>query len=457
VPPVLSRLFEHTSLKSRRPRKQTTPKNTKHTRGYKVLAVFALIALVLQTSLVLITLFEQPLAYQIADAGNEPLDSAEFLRVLTAVTWGSQSSGNRVQVLTNGEQFYRAELQAMKRARQFIHIECYIFQKGRVTDEIVQVLEERATNGVEVRLVIDAVGSTAYLDRRFDPLRRAGGRVAWYHPVRWYTWPRANNRTHRELTVIDGQVAFVGGAGFADQWRYADGRNPEWRDTMVQIEGGAVLGLQTTFTENWLEAAGEMLLAPKYFQPQTARGATEAVVVTSSPTQGRSSESRVLLQSLFAKARRNIHITSPYFLPDKNLRRELVRAVRERGVEVSIVVPGSKSDHFLTRRSSRALFGDLLRSGVRIFEYQPSMIHAKIALIDGLWAVVGSTNFDARSFVLNDEVNVAMRDPDVVKRLADDFTKDVEHSRPVSYAEWKGRPPWEKAQEWLGWLIESQQ
>ena len=305
--------------------------------------------------------------------------------------------------------------------------------------------------------MIDAIGSTAYPDSQFGALRQAGGKVAWYHPLRWYSWPRVNNRTHRELVVVDGNVGFVGGAGFADQWRYGDGKNPRWRDTMIQVEGGAVIGLESTFSENWLEASGEMLLAPKYFDEPAVRGETKAVVVTSSPTKGRSSESRILFQALLAKATRSIHLTSPDFLPDKNLRRELVRAMRERGVEVSIVVPGAKSDHLLTRRSSRALFGDLFAGGARIFEYQPAMIHAKIALIDGLWSVVGSTNVDSRSFMLNDEVNLAIRDSEVAKRLEEDFANDLKHSRELSHAEWKSRPPWEKAQEWLGWLIESQQ
>ncbi len=416
----------------------------------------SLIALVLQTSLVFISLFEPPLAYQIADRGEEPLDSTEFRRVLSAVTGGWSSEGNAVEVLTNGDQFYAAELAAIRGARHFVHIECYIFQQGRVTDQILNALEERARAGVEVRLVIDAVGSASYPDSRFTALRRAGGRVAWYHRVRWYSWPRANNRTHRELTVVDGTIGFAGGAGFDDQWLYDRGRRKKWRDTMVRVEGGAATGLEATFSENWLESSGEMLVAPKYFPQAGWHGGTPALVVTSSPTTGRSSEARVLFQTLIAKAAHSIHITNPYFLPDKHLRRELSDAV-QRGVDVTILVPGAKSDHLLTRRSSRALYGDLLRAGARIFEYQPSMIHAKITLIDGLWAVVGSTNFDSRSFGLNDEVNIAMPDAAVAQRLERDFENDLKSSRPVSYQQWKRRPIWERAQERLGWLIENEE
>lgn len=429
----------------------------RHATGYKVLAVVALIALALQSSLVFISLFEPPLPYEISDRGAESLDSPEFLRVLSAVTGGWATGGNAVQVLTNGEQFYPAELAAIRSAKRFVHIECYIFQNGRVSDEVLHALEDRARAGVEVRMVIDAIGSTAYPDSRFTALRQAGGRVAWYHPVRWYTWPRANNRTHRELIVVDGALGFAGGAGFADQWRYSERKDPRWRDTMVRLEGGAATGLQATFSENWLEASGEMLIASQYFPQQTTHGGAKALVVTSSPTTGRSSEARVLLQTLIAKSTRSVHITNPYFLPDKNLRRELTKAIRERGVEVTVLVPGTKSDHLLTRRSSRALYGDLLEAGARIFEYQPAMIHAKIALIDGVWAVVGSTNFDSRSFGLNDELNVAVIDSGVVQRLEQDFQNDLKSGRQVSYPEWKHRPFWEKAQEMLGWLLEKQQ
>jgi cardiolipin synthase len=177
----------------------------------------------------------------------------------------------------------------------------------------------------------------------------------------------------------------------------------------------------------------------------------------SSPTSGRSTEARVLFQSLLAKATRRIHITNPYFLPDKSLRDEIVKAIRERGVEVTIITPGAKNDHLLTRRSSRALYGDLLRGGARIFEYQPAMIHAKITLIDGVWGVVGSTNLDSRSFGLNDEVNMAMPDPAVVARLEQDFDHDLSLSRRISYDEWKHRPWWEKLQERFGWLLENQE
>ena len=361
----------------------------KHATAYKVLAVVSLIALALQSSLLFLSLFERPLPYTISRPGSEALDSPQFLQTLSALTWGGIYRHTRVEVLANGDTFYEAELEAIRAAKKFVHIECYIFQQGRLTDRFLQALEERAGAGVEVRLVIDAIGSTAFPKSRLEPLQRAGGKVAWYHPVRWYNWPRINNRTHREIVVVDGDVAFAGGAGFADQWWYARPKDAQWRDTMLRFEGEAATGLNSTFSENWLEASGEMIMAPDYFPFHKSGGETTALVVTSSPTTGRSTEARILFQALLAKAARSIHITNPYFLPDKSLREEMIKAMRERKVEVKIVVPGAKSDHLLTRRSSRQLYGDLLLAGARIFEYQPGMVHAKILLIDGTWAVAG--------------------------------------------------------------------
>ncbi len=439
--------------------KRPENKEQEHRRkgtGYKVLSVFAIIALVLQTSLIFLSLFENPLPYTIANPGTEPIESPDFQRILAELTGGAWSENNRIDVLTDGGTFYEGELDAISKAQSFVHIECYIFQQGQVTDRFLAALEQRAAAGVEVRLVIDSVGSTAFPKKRFDKLKSLGGHVGWYHPIRWYTWPRLNNRTHREVVIVDGSIAFAGGAGFADQWLLNQKHDPQWRDTMLRIEGDAAASLNATFAENWLEASGEVLVAPQYFPQTPGKGSTRALVVTSSPMSGRSTEARVLFQAMVAKAASQIHITNPYFLPDESLRQELVKAVK-RGAEVTIIVPGAKNDHLLTRRSSRALYGDLLEAGARIYEYEPSMIHAKIALFDGKWAIAGSTNLDSRSFGINDEVNVAIPDPDVVARLEEDFQRDLSRSREMTYEQWKNRPFWEKLQEWCGWVIQKQE
>jgi cardiolipin synthase A/B len=422
--------------------------------GYDVLATIAIAFLAL---MLVLALFEPGLPYKINTTGSVPPDSAAFERVLAALTDAQVHRTNRVEVLTNGDRFYEAELEAIGRAKHSVNIEAYIFQKSEIARRFVTALTERARAGVRVNLVIDAIGSFATRRRFFRELLDAGGRVCWYHPIRWYTLPRINNRTHRELIVIDGEVGFVGGAGIDDHWYKSQGRRTRWRDTMFCVEGPAVTALQATFAENWLESSGELLTEPDYFPYFDSDGDTVAMVVNSSPTIGASTRARMLYQALLAAAQKSIHITTPYFLPDRSARDEMVRAMKERGVEVKIVTPGSHSDHLLTRTSSRRLYGKLLENGARVFEYQPAMIHAKIMIIDGIWSVVGSTNFDNRSFGLNDEVNLAAFDERLALRLEADFARDISDSREITYEAWRRRSLIERSQEWLGWLLERQQ
>jgi cardiolipin synthase len=419
--------------------------------------VIAVIAIVAQSFLLFLALFEPGLDYRVSAGAPAPLDSPEFLRVVESLADSKVNTCTRVEVLTNGEIYYDAELQALRAARSSINLEAYIFQKGEVTRRFLEVLTERARAGVEVRLVLDALGSFTSWDSYFKELTEAGGRVAWYHPLRWQTIARVNNRTHRELIVIDGRVGFVGGSGFADHWLVGRENHPRWRDTMFRVEGDAVASLQGTFAENWVEASGEILSGGDFFPVCDATSRASALVVNSSPSAGRSTHARMLYQTLLASAQKSVLITTPYFLPDWSARAEMIRAVRERGVRVEIVVPGAKSDHLLTRRSSRRLFGDLLEAGAEIYEYQPSMMHAKTMVVDGVWSVVGSTNFDNRSFGLNDEVNLAAFDPELAARLAKDFARDRADSRAVTLDEWRRRPLAERAHEQLGRLLERQQ
>ncbi|MCA1817979.1 MAG: phospholipase D-like domain-containing protein [Acidobacteria bacterium] len=420
--------------------------------------VVAVIAIVAQSFLLFLALFEPGLAYKISTHDAAPIDSEDFKRVLEAATDARMTEDNRVEVFANGENYYPAALAAIRNARESIHLEAYIFQKGRVAREYVEALAERARAGVEVRLVIDAIGSFATWDSFLEPLTDAGGRVAWYNPLRWQTLARFNNRTHRELLIVDGRVGFTGGAGVADHWRYPPKKGkPRWRDNLFRVEGDAVAQLQATFAENWLEASGEIIADPKYFPPCESAGGVHALVVSSSPTAGGSTRARILFQMLLASARESIQITTPYFLPDRSARAEMIRAI-ERGVRVRILVPGKKgTDHQLTRNSSRRLYGDLLKAGAQIYEYQPTMIHAKTLVIDGLWSVVGTTNFDNRSFGLNDEVNLAAFDEPLASRISEDFRRDLAESRQVSYDEWRRRSIFERAHEVFGWLLERQQ
>lgn len=422
----------------------------------KPIRIFAVIAILAVVSWIVVALFSPTLQYQLAHPPSAGIASEEFVRELQALTSGRFADHTSVEPLPNGENFYAAELEAIRGARQSINIEAYIFSRGEVTHRVLDALAERARNGVQVRLVIDAMGSFSTSKRAFKQLTDAGGKVEFYHPVRWNTWMRSNNRTHRELTVIDGQTAFIGGAGFADHWLLAKKNHPRWRDNMFRLRGEAVTAVQGTFVENWLESSGELLSGDMFFPKLPKAGASTTLTIASSPSQGGSTRGRILYQVMLASAKRSIDITTPYFLPDESLRNELIEA-RKRGVQVRILVPGTKSDHAMTRASSRRVYGDLLLSGAQIYEYQPTMIHAKVLIVDGLWTVVGSTNFDNRSFGINDEVNLAALDPQLASTMTSYFQQDISQAKLISYPEWKNRPVWERALEWAGWILERQQ
>ena len=416
--------------------------------------VVAWLALAIVAGLVFLILFEPGIAYR-ATAPSAALDSHQFLGLVAAVVDAQLLGKSRVEVLTNGRQFYEAELEAIRAARHSIHLEAYVFRPGRVTEHLLDALAERARAGVAVRVVIDAIGSFPMRHRRLRSLRAAGGVVTRYYPIRWYTLKRINNRTHREIIVVDGRIGFTGGADFADLWAGdadpgEEGRGRPWRDTMLRIEGELVGGLQTTFVENWLEATGELLAGEEEFpfcradSPVPAAGSVTGLVISSTPSAGGATRARMLYQLLIASARDRIEICSPYFVPDSSMREELARAAR-RGVTVRIIVPGQYSDHRMVRWTSRRLFGELLRSGIEIHEYRPAMFHAKIVIVDGVWSVLGSTNFDNRSFGLNDEINVAIVDRGVATRVGEDFTRDLERSDRVSLDTWSNRSLVERA------------
>lgn len=428
--------------------------------GSQIFMALAILAIAFIAFLLFLILFEPKLAYRIT-APTLPLSSGEFTSLLSALADAQVHDKNRVEVLTDGAAFYEAELAAIRVARVSINLEGYIFEPGQVATRFLDVLTERARAGVQVRLVLDAIGSLTTGDRAFSNLRAAGGQVVWYHPLRWYNFKRLNNRTHRNLIIVDGRVGFIGGAGVADRWLKGSDKQPPWRDTMFRVEGPLVVSLQSTFAENWLEAAEEILAADEHFpadqfNEKWSPGNIKGFVVNSEPSAGRGTRARILFQTLLACARESIHITTPYFLPDRSIRQELLRAVRDRGVQVRVITTSDHCDLILPRRISRSNYGVLLAGGVEIHEYQPAMIHAKSLVIDRLWSVVGSTNFDHRSFGHNDEVNLAAVDESLAERLLADFEADLGRSRAISYEEWRHRSLKERIQERLLWILKRQ-
>ncbi len=423
--------------------------------GFLVVAYLAIAAAAL---VIFVSLFGPGLRYKISPTSSEDNTSDEFLHVLECLTDSKVNGSPTPTVLTNGDNFYEEELRAIAAAQHTVNLEAYILERGDIGGRYLDALTERARTGVKVNVVLDALGSATTRDSYFAEFKQAGGKLGWYNAASWSKLPRYNHRTHRELLVIDGRIGFIGGAGIADHWYKGNAKHPRWRDTMVRVEGPAVANLQATFAENWLESCGDVLTGPEYFpQFSSEQNAGVALIINSTPSYGGATRARILFQILLASAKRSIHITTPYFLPDHSMTNELVRAMRERGVAVTLLVPGKRSDHLLTRSSSRMAYGKLLKNGAAIFEYQPAMIHAKILLIDGLWSVVGSTNFDNRSFGLNDEVNLAVRDPELVERLESDFVSDLAQSTRVTYEHWRKRPIIQRAPELLGWVFERQQ
>jgi cardiolipin synthase len=425
-----------------------------------VVGGLAIVAVLVVLFSLLLILFEPAQQYRI-ELPSCSLDSDEFLRLVGSLSDAQIHRHSCIEVLTDGEAFYEAELAALRAARRSINLEAFIFQPGAITDRFMEVLTERAQAGVKVKITLDNIGTLWTPRRYFNGLRAAGGQVVWYHPLRWYNLRRMNNRTHRELIVVDGRVGFIGGAGVSDRWWRGAAGKPPWRDTMFRVEGDLVVGLQTAFTENWLQAGDEILAGHDYFPFEAGArredGEVAGLVVLSAPSwAGRATRAGILFQALLAAARHSICVTSPYFVPDASACAEMGRAIRERGVRVRILTPGPLNNHPLARYVSRRLYGELLQAGAEIYEYQPRMIHTKALVIDGLWSVVGSTNFDNRSFGLNDEVNLAAVDAALAKRLLADFEADLAHSRRITLEEWRRRPWSEHVKEWLAWILTRQ-
>jgi cardiolipin synthase len=334
-------------------------------------------------------------------------------------------------------------------------MECYIFKSGEIAREFIDALCERATAGVRVTIVMDAIGSFGAYRKSSKPLEAAGCRVAAYQRFTWYRLSRLNNRTHRELLVVDGMVAFVGGAGVADWWWKPFKGKPMWRDMMARIAGPLVADIQGIIAENWMECSGEILTGSNTYKPNHAAGDAAAFSIKSSPAD-RSTASRALFQTLVEGANHSICVTTPYFLPDKAFRDAICRTVG-RGVAMRVIVPGERTDQHWVRLASRRMYGQLLEAGVRIFEYEPGMTHLKALLVDDLWSVIGTTNFDNRSFEHNDEVNVAVRDAAVTARIMADLSSDMARSKEITLLEWRRRPVWEKLVGTVAWILERQQ
>jgi len=296
-----------------------------------------------------------------------------------------------------------------------------------------------------VHVLLDWVGSQKIDEEMLDGMRAAGVEIRHYHALQWYMLDRLNNRTHRKLLVADGRVGFTGGVGIADEWS-GDAEDPNhWRDTHYRIEGPAVAQMQAAFNDNWVKVSGTVLDGDAYFPKLEPAGTHLAQVFKSSPEGGSESMHLMYLLSV-ASAAKSIDLAMAYFVPDELALRAIEDALA-RGVKVRIVMPGHHTDAKPVRRASRALWRGILRAGAELYEYQPTMYHCKVLVVDRLWASVGSTNFDNRSFRLNDEANLNVLDAGFAERQVADFEADLKRARRITYEEWESRPLTEKAME----------
>ena len=361
-----------------------------------------------------------------------------FAATLGAYTGTTVVGGNRVEILLNGEEIFPAKVALIRKARRTINYAQYVFEDGEPAREITEALAERCRAGVKVNVLLDAVGALAMPSQFRAEMTNAGCRVENYRPLSPFAIDRVNYRNHRRILVVDGLVGVTGGSGISGKWSGNGRQEGHWRDTDVLLEGPVVEQLQGAFAENWLEATGVAIGGPEYFPRRRLelKGAVDAQVVRSSPAGGSTSMYTMFLLAL-ASAQHTIHITNPYFVPDDKMIDTLVGAAK-RGVQVTLIIPGA-IDHNLVRQASRAEFGRLLKNDIQIYEYRPALLHAKTMVVDGIWATVGSTNLDHRSFALNEELNVAIYDPETAQRLERVFEQDLGNSRRVIYKDWKNR------------------
>lgn len=362
----------------------------------------------------------------------------QFQRSMGVLLGPQIVGGNKVDTLLNGDQIFPAMLKAIREAKSSINLETYIYWSDAIGDELAQALAERARAGVKVHVLVDWVGSSKMDDQAIDKMKDAGVAFEKYHPLRWYTLGRMNNRTHRKLMIVDGRIGFTGGVGIAALWT-GNAQDPQhWRDSHFRFEGPVVAQMQAVFMDNWIKSSGQVLHGPEYFPALPQVGTLGAQTFASSPSGG--TESMHLMYMLaFTAAKESIYLSSAYFVPDARTRDTLIDAMK-RGVKLKIIMPGEHTDAETVRSASRGMWGELLQAGAEMYEYEPTMYHCKVMIVDTLLTSVGSTNFDDRSMRLNDEANVNIYDADFARRQTTIFEQDLAKSRRITHAMWEQRP-----------------
>ena len=369
----------------------------------------------------------------------------QFQREMGVMLGPAILHGNRVTDLENGDEIFPAMLAAIRSAKKTITFETYIYWSGRIGQQFADALSERARAGVNVNVTIDWAGSMSMDQALLEQMENAGVHVQRYRPLHWYNLGRMNNRTHRKLLVVDGRIGFTGGVGIGDPWQ-GHAQDPDhWRDMHFRIEGPVVAQMQAAFDDNWIKTSGHLVNGVDFFPPLAPAGDMDANMFVSSPASG--SESMHLMYLLvLAASDQSIDLAAAYFIPDPLITNALI-AARHRGVRVRILMPGDNTDSDAARMASKAAWGPLLLAGVEMYEYEPTMFHNKMLIVDRQMVSVGSTNFDLRSFQLNDEASLNVYDARFAGRMTAVFDKDLSHARQYTYTTWKNRPWTEKFAE----------
>jgi cardiolipin synthase len=422
----------------------------------RILRYAAIVVVVLITGMLalagILTLTRSPAVKQvIAEGDNEGpphVGDPLFARSMELYTGTHIEGGNEVELLLNGDGTYPPLWRDIASAQHTLTVQSYYSQPGAVADSLAKYLAERARAGVRVLLLLDAFGSGKLKGEWSDRLRAQRVEIAWLRPIHWYTLDKATQRSHVRGVVVDGRVGHTGGGGIADYW-LGDGKHEDqWRETSVRFTGPTVAALQATFAAGWAEATGELLTGDLFFPPPAfaPTGTMRAGFLHTIPAPGGTAAARFLALSI-AAARRTLYIANSYFVPDANFR-GLLRSAARRGVDVRILTASKKTDIKTTLYAGRAVYEELLEAGVRIYEYQPTMMHAKTFVVDGIWSTVGSLNFDNRSISLNNESNVVVLDEGFGRRMDEIFLDDLRYSKEITLAEFRRRPRSAKLLEW---------
>jgi cardiolipin synthase len=394
--------------------------------------VFALIAIVVANVKTPEKRIEHRVAYR------HPLADPQFRREMAVMLGPAIVPGNRIDDFQNGCEIFPAMLEAIASARRTITFETFIYWSGGIGERFSAALADRAGAGVEVSVLLDWVGSLKMDPALLDRMRAAGVDIRHFRPLRWYNLGRMNNRTHRKLLVVDGRIGFTGGVGIADHWDGDAGDPEHWRDMHFRVEGPVVAQVQAAFNDNWIRSTGTVLHGDGYFPALEPAGETPAQMFIASPSGGSESMRLMYLMSIAAAAE-SIDLQAAYFVPDAMINLAL-REARRRGVRIRVVVPGEHIDSDAVRHASKSQWGELLEAGIEIAEYQPTMIHNKLLVVDGELVSVGSTNFDVRSFELNEEASLNVYSRPFAARMTEVFEADLARARPYTLADWRGRP-----------------